>query len=294
MRFVLKIIIVIFCFIHINFVIFAQDNLISINNSDLNLFWKPKLESAFLKTFSSSHEFSSCQAFQNLGYNLAEISEIRKITPFPASLSVEIDGLQEELIDLKTKGLSDYPQIKILKFNKLNVICDKVHYFNMVIERVVFKFPYSSIDLDYLNKGRLRFIDLDKIELNIKVSEDDLLAILKLYPKAKLLSNVKVELSPNRCISKGRVKLGIIVADFKMKGRVKHISPKIINFVVDKLYLNGMPQPRAFINTILTYINPVFDSTKVWINLNIKEMNIINNFIETNATIDKKGIYNAN
>lgn len=272
--------------------LFAQNNDVT-NATNKNLYWQSKLEYAFTKTFSSSHEFSSCQVFQRLGYDLAEISQIRSITPFPASLTVEFTGLEEDFIDLPNKE-PEHSKLRVLKFNKLNIICDKVHYFNMVIEKVTFGFPNSIIDLDYLEKGRLRFIDSSKIELNIKVSEEDILAVLNLYPKAKLLSNVKVQLSPKKSICRGRVKLGFLVADFRIQGHLNKISPKVINFVCDKLQINGIPQPRAFISSILTYINPVFDSTKVWINLNISDMEIKKGFVETNATIDKKEIKNAN
>ena len=258
------------------------------------LYWKPKLEYAFIKTFSSTHEFAACQIFQKLDYDLAEIAEIRKITPFPASLTVEFEGLKEEIIPYSISENQLATQTKILKFEKLNVVCDKVHYFDMIIERVVFGFPQSSIELDYLDKGRLKFVKAQNIELNIKVSEADIVSVIYLYPKSKLLSNVKVELTPGKCQSKGRVKLGLLVADFKLKGYIKQISPKRINFSCDKLYINGIAQPRAFIKSIMNYVNPVYDSSKIWINLNVIDMNIVKGYVETRAIIDKKELKHAN
>lgn len=259
-----------------------------------NLYWKPKLEYAFTKTFSSSHEFAACQVFQKLDYDLAEIAEIRKITPFPASLTVEYEGLQEETISNLSSENGIGSQTKVLKFEKLNVICDKVHYFDMVIERVIFGFPQSSIELDYLDKGRLKFVKAKNIELNIKVSEADIVSVVYLYPKSKLLSNVKVELTPGKCQSRGRVKLGLLVADFRLRGFIKQISPKRVNFSCDKLYINGISQPRAFVKSIMNYVNPVYDSSKIWINLNVNEMNIVKGYVETKATIDKKELKHAN
>ena len=263
------------------------------NNIDYkNLYWKSKLEYAFMQTFSSSHEFAACQVFQKLDYDLAEINQIRRVTPFPASLTVEIEDVKEEILSSKDFDLAT--DTKVLKFTNLKVICDKVHYFDMVMERVTFGFPDSYIDLDYLDKGRLRFLKASKIVLDIKVSENDILEILKLYPKAKALSSVKVSMKPNQCSSRGRVKLGILIAEFKLNGHLNQLSPKTINFVCDKLTINGIPQPRAFIKTIMGYINPVYDSTKLWLNLNVNKMNIVKGFVETNATIEKKGLKNAN
>lgn len=256
------------------------------------LYWKPKLEYAFMKTFSSSHEFSACQVFQKLDYDLAEIAQIRRITPFPASLTVEFEGLEEK--DIFIPNTENASETKVLFFKKLSVICEKVHYYDMVVDKVTFGFPESYIELDYLDKGRLKFANASKIDLNIRVSENDILEVLKLYPKAKALSSVKVTFKPDRCSSRGRVKLGILVAEFKFNGYIKQLSPKTVHFICDKLLINGIPQPRAFVKSIMNYVNPVYDSTKLWINLNVENMKIMNGYVETKARIDKKEIKNAN
>lgn len=274
-----------FLFIICNKPIFASE-IDKLNNNDLNIFWKTKLEYAFNKTFSNAHEFAACQAFQKLGYDLAEISQIRRITPFPASLTVVCDGFEEDNIIDSSNNITK----KIIKLCKLNVICEKVHYFDMQIDKMTFSFPNSSLEIDYLEKGKLKFFQLDRIELNIKVSEQDILSVLKLYPKSKLLNNVKVSFDNNKCTSIGKVKLGILIAEFKLIGHINQISSKKVNFICDKLYINRIAQPRAFISSIMGYINPVFDSTKLWVNLKIREMKLINKYVETNATIDKKGI----
>ena len=288
---------------------FAQESAISISSKDNlfvepkleiasstetnnNLYWKPKLEYAFTHTFSSSHEFAACQLFQKLDYDLAEIAEIRKITPFPATLTVEVDGITEESVMIQNS--ENATESKILKFKILTVNCEKVHYFDMIVEKVKFSFPDSSVELDYLDKGRLKFFSASKIGLEILVSESDILEVLKLYPKAKALSGVKVTLSPNKCSSKGRVKLGILVAEFKFNGHLNQISPKKVNFVCDKLTINSIPQPRAFVKSIMNYVNPVYDSSKIWINLNVENMKLIKGFVETKASIEKKVRVNAN
>ncbi len=276
-----------------NALIYAQ-NIASDSLENPQLFWKPKLEYAFMKTFSSSHEFAACQVFQCLDYDLAEIAQIRRITPFPASLTVEIDGIEEAYLPVKAEENSVASPTRVLKFKKLDVVCDKVHYFDMEIERMTFGFPDSVIEYDYLDKGKLKFAAASKIDLLVKVSENDLLSVLNLYPKAKALSNVKIILTPNQCQSKGRVKLGFLVAEYKIKGFIKQVSPKKIDFSCSKLTINGMTQPRAFVKTIMSYINPVFDSSKVWINLNISSMNILKGYVLTNAVINKKEIKNAN
>ena len=132
-----------------NSFIYAQ-NIASDSLENKQLYWKPKLEYAFMKTFSSSHEFAACQLFQCLDYDLAEIAQIRRITPFPASLTVEFDGIEEAYLPVKADENSVASQTRVLKFKKLDVICDKVHYFDMEIERMTFGFPDSVIEFAYL------------------------------------------------------------------------------------------------------------------------------------------------
>lgn len=247
------------------------------------VYWQPLLETAFNRTFSSSHEFSACQVFQQLGYDLAEIAQIKRITPYTASLTVKFTGLIEE----SDKGLG------LLAFDTLDIHCTKVHYFGMVIERVTFSFPNSSVEAKELKKGKLRFHKVTKIALYIEVSEKDILSVIKMYPKSSLLSNLKVTLNSNKCKCKGRVKLGFVVADFNLRGHTKQTSPKKVNFICEKLYINKMSQPRAFINAVMNYVNPVFDSSKIWINLNVSSMEIKDGFVETSASIDKKEPKNA-
>lgn len=287
-----RILIIFFVIIYSASILQAQNTSTVKTEANEHLYWKPKLEYAFTKTFSSSHEFSACQVFQKLEYDLAEIAQIRRITPFPASLTVEFEGLEER--DIFIPNSDNASATKVLFFRNISVICEKVHYFDMVIDKVKFGFPESYIELDYLDKGRLKFAKVSRIDLDINVSENDILEVLKLYPKAKALSSVKVTLKPDRCSSRGRVKLGILVAEFKFNGYIKQLSPKTVNFICDKLLINGIPQPRAFVKSIMSYVNPVYDSTKLWINLNVENMKIMNGYVQTKARIDKKEIKNAN
>lgn len=268
--------------------LFGQENVVTTEqiaiegqNSAINTF----LEKAFYKTFSNSHEFASCQIFQLLGYDLAEISLIKRITPNPLALKVDFNISKAE--NAKVRDCNNIASSS-LSFEKLNVICDKVHYYDMIIERVTFGFPDSIIDKIALNKGKLRFLAGSRIDLKVEVSEENLLSVMKLYAKSKNLSSVKVQLKKDNCRIIGRVKMSFAVAEFDIKGHIKQLSPKTINFISDKFLINGLQQPRAFVNSILNYVNPVFDSTKLWMNLNITKMELKKGFVETTASIDKK------
>lgn len=251
-----------------------------INKSE---YWRPLLEQSFMRTFSSSQEFANSKTFQCLGYDLAEISQIKRVTPFPKTISIDFRKIEESerLIASETR--------RVLTFDKLEVSCEKVQYFGMTMEGIVFSFPNCVIEKSYLERGKIRFAEVSEIALKVKVSEDNLLSVMKLYAKSSALSSVRILINPGKVKCLGRVKLGFAVADFNLKGYIKMLSSKRVDLVCEKLYLNGISQPRAFIKPIMNYVNPVFDSSKVWINLNIKSMNLEKGFVETFATIERKG-----
>lgn len=237
---------------------FAQDNV------------KILLEKAFVKTFNSAQEFRNCKVFRLLGYDLAETDFIGRITPHPTDLKIE------------------YAYAENGGFSAIKASCEKVHYYNMIIEHVDFIFPNCELDTKKLNEGKLSFIKADEIELKIDVSETDVLSVFQLYAKAKALSKLKMVFSKNKCKLTGRVKQGLFVADFEVTGNTKLINPKQVDFVCDKMVINGQVQPRSFAKAAFAGINPVFDGTTTWLNLHLSEIRIIDGFVETRATIKRK------
>lgn len=258
------------------------------SDGDNRLNWQSLLEQSFLKTFSSSQEFARSQVFQCLGYDLAEVSQIKKVTPFPKSVSVTFEGMKE------TETFIASETRRIVAFEKLAIRCKKVQYFGMTMEELVFTFPDCSLEKDYLIKEKIRFARVSHIDLKVKVSEENLLSVMKLYSKSSALSSVKIYLYKDKVKCSGKVKMGFIVADFVLKGYTRLASPKKVTLICEKLYLNRIAQPRAFIRPIMDYVNPVFDSTKVWINLNILKMDLKNGFVETAGIIGAKEKNNAN
>lgn len=229
------------------------------------------LETAFWKAFTDPGEFRASEIFQLLGYNAAEIAQIGKITPMPAKISVEAEK----------NGQPD-------GFNNIRVTCHNVYYYNMTIERVVFDFPACRLNLDELSCGRLRFVSGDCIRLKTEVSQSDILKVFDLYARAKALTGLKMKLEKDRATLVGRIKKGFIVAEFNLRGNTELVDSKTVMFRCQRLTLNGSPMPRNAIAGIFAQINPVFDASKTWLNLNVASINIRPGFVETIATIDRK------
>ncbi len=229
------------------------------------------LEKAFLKAFNDPEEFKATGIFQLLGYSGDEIAQIGKITPRPASISIEGE---------EAAGNGVYKTLK--------VHCNKVIYYNLTIEKVLFEFPECSIDTDELAAGRLRFKTGEKISLVTEVSAADILKVFSLYAKARSLTGLRMDLKKDCASLRGRVKSGIVTVDFRLHGNTRLVDAKTVLFKCEKLILNGMPLPRNAIAAIFRQINPVFDAGKTWLNLNVAQICIKPGFVETHASIDRK------
>jgi hypothetical protein len=234
------------------------------------------LTKAFENTFSSPKAFKDSRVFQILGYDLAETDMIAKITPYPKKLEVKVE----------TDELCENPDN--IGFKSISVTCDRVNYYSMVIERVVFIFPNCVLDRDSLKKGTLKFLNADEIQLEVLVSEKDISNVFALFAQAKALTSLEMKLTPNLCKLFGNVKMGFFRAQFEVSGVVDLINPKQVNFICNRMVINKQVQPRNFVSAIIAQINPVFDSTKAWINLNVSDIRITSGFVATKAVINRK------
>jgi hypothetical protein len=126
------------------------------------------------------------------------------------------------------------------------------------------------------------------IKLKTEVSQSNLLKVFELFARARSLRDLNLKLEKDRVRLDGWYKKGWLVVYFRVRGGVKLINPKIVNFNCSKLTLNRIPMPRNARRSIISRINPVFNSSKTWLNLNIKDIKILKGSVQTIATIDKK------
>ncbi|MBU1105622.1 MAG: hypothetical protein KKB51_03055 [Candidatus Riflebacteria bacterium] len=229
------------------------------------------LETAFMRAFSDPAEFRNTEVFQLLGYSSDEISEIGKITPRPASITVHAE-----------------PNGQIDGFKNIRVVCTKVLYYNLTIDRVTFEFPDCRLCLAELSQGRLRFLDSGQIKLRTEVSSADITRVFNLVARARKLSRLKIKLDKDRATIRGRVQRGLLVVEFNLTGDAELVNPGIVDFRFDRLVMNGIAMPRNAVSGISKQINPVFDANKTWLNLNIASINIRRGFVETIATIERR------
>ncbi|GAB4279920.1 MAG: hypothetical protein Kow0029_24140 [Candidatus Rifleibacteriota bacterium] len=229
------------------------------------------LLSGFSAALATPDEFKNTRIFNLLGYSESEIALIGKITPRPASISVEFETPE-------ANG----------EFSNIKIICSQVTYYNLTIATATFEFPDCRLDLESLNNGKIRFVRSKKIRLKTEVSEDDIIKVFDLFARARSLHDIKLKLKTDKARIDGWYRKGLLTVHFKIEGDVLLKDSKKVDFACDRLTLNRIPLPRNTARAIIAKINPVFDSTKTWLNLNIEKINILDGFVETIASIDRK------
>ncbi|MEW6710090.1 MAG: hypothetical protein AB1403_09745 [Candidatus Riflebacteria bacterium] len=230
-----------------------------------------QLKSGFMHALSTPEGFRSTEIFKLLGYLDPEISLIGKITPRPAFVQVEYQ-----------------PASFAYEFSNIKVICSQVGYYNLTIATATFEFPNCQLDMMQLQQNRIRFLKSDEIKLKTEVSENDILKVFELYTQAKALRDLSLDLGKERANLGGWFRKGVLTVSFKVTGRVELVNPKVVNFNCDKLTMNKIVLPRNAARAVFAKINPVFDSRKTWLNLNIDSVSIKNGFVETNARISRR------
>ncbi|MGM0598281.1 MAG: hypothetical protein ACQETH_00570 [Candidatus Rifleibacteriota bacterium] len=232
---------------------------------------RKNLRKGFFKAFATPSEFKATGIFDLLDYSKEEIAQIGKITPEPENLKIKYKK------DVKNGA-----------FKNIKVICSKVKYYNLNIATATFEFPDCELDKEELANNRIKFVKSDLIKLKTEVSQNNLLKVFELFARARSLKNLDLKLKKDRVRLDGRYRKGWLVVHFRVQGDVKLVNPKIVDFNCSRLTLNRIPMPRNARRSIISRINPVFNSSKTWLNLNIKEIKIFKGSVQTIATIDKK------
>lgn len=232
---------------------------------------KQQLLQGFTHALSTPEGFRSTEIFKILGYFEPEIALIGKITPKPQSLTVEFQKNGHEF-----------------GFDSIKVVCSQVSYYNLTIATATFEFPNCQLDGELLLQNQIRFLKSDEVKLKTEVSEADILKVFDLYAQARSLRNLRLDLRQEKAMLEGWFRQGILTVKFNLKGNVELVSPKVVNFNCERLVLNRIPLPRNTARSMIAQINPVFDSRKTWLNLNIDSISILDGFVETSARINRR------
>jgi hypothetical protein len=245
--------------------------------TELSLELQEKLTTAFSLAFKEAKEFKATRIFQELGYDLAETNLIASITPRPTELCVQAEA-----------SPVPEPAPNSLSFDSLTVSCRRVHYFGMVIHRVKFGFPGAVLNKTSLQQGKLRFLKAQEITLAVEVSEADIIAAFNLFLQARSLRRLKMSFNEDTCRLTGTVPMGLFPMSFEVLGTVELANPKQINFLCERLAINRQIQPRNFVIPIFAAINPVFDSSQVWLNLDLLDLKVVKGFVRSTGVIRPK------
>lgn len=217
---------------------------------------KTLLERAFTRAFSAGTEFRATGLFDRLGYSPEQVKAIVEVTPRPATLSVSVEP------DPIIPG----------KYRSLRIHALGVHYYNLLIQEATLDFSSSEIDIPALEEGRLSFRAIPQVGIETRVAATDILKVFGFFASARKLSDLKLSITSKATTLTGKLRRGLFTAQFKVTGAATVEKPRRINFNCRRMIINGLSLPRAAIRTMFNHVNPVFDSSRTWLNLELDEV----------------------
>ena len=229
----------------------------------------PHLLAAVKRAFGDSAAFRATGLFDCMGYSPSQVTQMAEVTPRPAEVTVEASPADP------AHGT----------FHRLAVRCQKVRYYNMIIDHAVFEFSEIELDPNALAEDRLVFRRTKNVRVETFVSAADLLKIFELVARARRLSNLKMEIDEHAANLKGEVKQGFITVRFSLSGTPQITGIRQIHFHCRSLVLNGLKMPQGVIRGIFSSINPVFDANQTWLNLELEKIVLQKGFVRTWAWI---------
>ncbi|MBF0546181.1 MAG: hypothetical protein HQM08_17185 [Candidatus Riflebacteria bacterium] len=233
--------------------------------------FRKQLEIAFSNAFSSSENLRGTHFFDLLGYTNEQINTFTGVTPNPSGISIafdEIDPIGNTIKNLKVEA-------------------KKTHYYKLLIDSCVLKFPNVKIDFEKVKSGKLLFQEASDTDVETFVAPSEILKLFEYFASARKLSHLSMKIERDEVVVSGRVKKGFFTVSFNSYGKSVISGERKMDFQCRKLVLNGFSLPNAVIRQIFSGINPVFDCGKTALNLVL--MNICNRdgFVVTNAIIKR-------
>ncbi|HNV68932.1 MAG TPA: hypothetical protein PKO06_04480 [Candidatus Ozemobacteraceae bacterium] len=211
-----------------------------------------RLSVAFQRAFADGEQFRQTELFACLGYTASQSRAMAEITPRPAGLIV-----------------TAVPAIASGTYEQINVVASAVRYYGLTIAEASFTFPLVRLDEHALSEGRLVLREVPEVLIETRVSAADLLRVFPFSNRSRQLSNLRLSIAEKHIDLRGNVRRGMFLVAFHIRGKPVLDGAKKVDFSCSRLVLNGIAMPRAAIRAMFSHVNPVFDATKTWLNLEL-------------------------
>ena len=145
----------------------------------------------------------------------------------------------------------------------------------LILHRASFDFDDVQLDTTKLfREAKIDTIAVCNIDMDVLILESDLNAYLGEKARKIKVDNPRVELATGQLRLSGSTKYSLVKVNFWATGNFQVRNSQQIWFHANKLKLNSMSMPRAFVGTIIKRINPVLNLEKFPFRLNLKEIRI--------------------
>lgn len=138
-------------------------------------------------------------------------------------------------------------------------------------------FDFEDVQLDttkLIREAKIDTIAVCNIDMDVLILESDMNVYLGEKARKIKVDNPRVELATGQLRLSGSTKYSLVKVNFWATGNFEVRDSQQIWFHANKLKLNSMSMPRAFVGTIIKRINPVLNLEKFPFRLNLKEIRI--------------------
>jgi hypothetical protein len=155
-----------------------------------------------------------------------------------------------------TDPLGTYP--------KLDLSATETRFLNVPVASLDLSVKAVQLDLSYLKKKELRFLRGRVQNLELVISEKDLLSILVAQKFAKKIKNLDVEFTNGLVRLTGRVPVGFLTPEAQLTGTLEvGAGGREVNFVPADLKVAGISTGNGTLSKLTHSVNPLLDLEKL-------------------------------
>ncbi len=163
------------------------------------------------------------------------------------------------------------------RFQAIVISADKIERKAIAIRKIYIKGFDVTLDIeDLYQEGDVETKSCKKTSFSGRVYKDDLNKLLAL--KKTSIKNLRVEFEDNKLVFTGTYNFAF-GHNLRMVGVLKVENRTKINFVPTAVSVNGIPLPAGPLRSVLSKLNPLFDSSKVPLKPKIDQVNIESDYV---------------
>jgi hypothetical protein len=198
------------------------------------------------------------------------VSEVQTAAEAALKKKLRPDSLSVKVEPFESGNWTEQGRFKSLVGEAENASVD-----GLVIESIRVKLFDVTLDLDdLLNWHRIKILSVENNRFSAKVSEDAINKFLATKNKDMKVKDLKVDFKGSKVEATGKYNLAGLGNQIKVLGYFEVKQGRLLNFFVEKAWVNGIPLPAGQVRNFMGKLNPVLDLDKVTFQPNLRNVAI--------------------